>query len=64
MLKRNKALEDLMRYLTQLDPEQVNEELQDENNKFAEIVCLLIDKFCNRDDHSSIKALELQVLSI
>lgn len=42
----------------------MDEELQDETNKFAEIVCLLIDKFCKRDDHSSIKALELQVLVI
>ena len=58
-MKRSKALEDLMRYLAYLSKEEVSYEVQNSNSKFADTVALIQERFCRREDHSSMKALEL-----
>ena len=63
-LKRSKALEELMRHLVTLSKEEISCEIQDPNSKFADIVSVLQERFCRREDHSSMKALELQVDAI
>ena len=56
-LKRNKALEDLMRQLVTLDIGLVSEEVRNPKSKLSEIVALICERFQRREDHSSMKAL-------
>lgn len=48
-----------MRYLVVLSKEEVSYEIQNPNSKFADTVSLIQERFCRREDHSSMKALEL-----
>ena len=53
-----------MRHLVTLSKEEVSVEVQNSNSKFADTVALIQERFCRREDHSSMKALELQVDAI
>jgi hypothetical protein len=64
LLKRSKALEELMRHLVLLPKEDVSYEMQNPNSKLTDIVALVVERFCRREDHSSMKSLELQVDTI
>ena len=53
-----------MRHIVTLSKEQISYEAQNPSSKFSEIVNLIVERFCRRLAHSSMKALELEVDAI
>mmetsp|Transcript_13075 Transcript_13075/g.17674 ORF Transcript_13075/g.17674 Transcript_13075/m.17674 type:complete len:115 (+) Transcript_13075:127-471(+) len=62
--QRSKALEELMRHIVTLEKDDISYEVQNPTSRFAETVQLIIERFTRRQDHSSMKALELEVDAI
>ena len=61
MLQRNSALEDLLRYLVNVSPDAINAELNNKRSRFKQMVALIQERFARREDHSSFKAVEVQL---
>ena len=53
-----------MRHLVTMPKEEVSVEVANANSRFNQIVRLIQERFNRREDHSSMKALELQVDAI
>ena len=53
-----------MRNIVTLGKEDISYEVQSTQSKFQDIITLIVDRFCRRQDHSSMKALELEVDAI
>ena len=54
-------MEDLMRHLVTVPINQVSEEIKNPRSKFGQIVGIIQDRFVRREDHSSMKTVELQL---
>ena len=61
MLQKNSALEDLLRHLVNISPESVSNEYNNKRSRFKQMVALVQERFARREDHSSFKAVEVQL---
>lgn len=59
--QRSKALEDLIRHLIDQPIEAINAEVNRPKSRFKTIVQLFIERFKRREDHSSLKCVEVQL---
>ena len=57
--KRCRAMEELMRHLVTVPINMVSEEIKNPRSKFGQIVAIIQDRFIRREDHSSMKTVEL-----
>jgi hypothetical protein len=52
-------MEELMRHLVTVPINMVSEEIKNPRSKFGQIVAIIQDRFIRREDHSSMKTVEL-----